>query len=78
MRKENLYRKIKDIETIEIAKSLKDKLDYLRPNGAKIHRINRLRNEFSIRIQSAKYGLYPKEETIAKYRERNKKRLWYY
>ncbi len=70
MNRQNLYRKIKDRNALELFKSLKFGLDTAKPNGATIHDLAELRESFSVRVKLSKMRGHG-DETIEDYRKRN-------
>ena len=70
MRRQDLYRKIKDLKAVDFFRSLELQIKTTKPDGSINHGLAGLKETLSIKIELYKRGVYPIEETIAEYRQR--------
>ncbi|VVB83765.1 Uncharacterised protein [uncultured archaeon] len=71
MNEEELYEKIKNKKACYLFEELSRQLDLLPPNGAKIHKLRTCRQIFISHISLYSDNLFPADETIAEYKQRD-------
>ena len=74
MRKEDLYRKIKDRNALSLFEDIQRELNTAKASGTIVHGLPGLKEVFSKRRELYRLGAYPKEETIEDYRKRDEKK----